>query len=121
MATRITDLVTSKLLDVSAVFRRIDPSRLSHLLAPGVNRIAEEAVAGMAPAGSAGAAVGVGKAALRGLSLEQQAELLALRHRFVAGLTRDMQAHVKEIVNLDEVVVGGMVREKQMLIDLFHR
>jgi uncharacterized membrane protein YheB (UPF0754 family) len=42
MASRITELVTGKLLDVSAVFRRIDPSRLASLLAPGVDRIAEQ-------------------------------------------------------------------------------
>jgi hypothetical protein len=86
-----------------------------------VDHLIEQVVAEMVPAGTGGFAVAAGKATLRGLDPAQQAELLALRHRFVAGLTRDMQAHVGEIVDLNEIVVGGMVREKQMLIDLFQR
>ena len=35
--------------------------------------------------------------------------LLALRHRFVAGLTRDMQQQIEQLVDLREIVVGGMV------------
>mmetsp|Transcript_9708 Transcript_9708/g.32204 ORF Transcript_9708/g.32204 Transcript_9708/m.32204 type:complete len:593 (-) Transcript_9708:155-1933(-) len=121
MAARITDLVTNKLVDVEVVFRRLSPGKLASLLAPGVDRIAEDIVADIAPAGAAQGAVGAGKAVLRGLDPAQQAELLALRHRFVAGLTRDMQANVRQLVDFDEIVVGGMVREKQLLIDLFQR
>jgi len=121
MAQRITDLVTTKLLDVGEVFKRLSPTKVADLLAPGVNRIAEDVVAEMSPAGMGTGAVVAGKAVLRGLDEASQAELLALRQRFVAGLTSDMQRHVREVVDFESIVVGGMVREKQMLIDLFQR
>ncbi|EOD36689.1 hypothetical protein EMIHUDRAFT_462323 [Emiliania huxleyi CCMP1516] len=92
MAARITDLVTNKLVDVEVVFRRLSPGKLASLLGPGVDRIAEDIVADIAPAGAAQGVVGAGKA-----------------------------ASVRQLVDFDEIVVGGMVREKQLLIDLFQR
>ena len=121
MAERLTDMVTTKLLNVRHVFGRLEPDRVSELLAPGVDRIAETVVSEMVPPAGAGAAGAVGRAALRGLPADAQEELAALRHRYVAGLTRDMQRHVDEILDVNEVVVGGMVREKRMLVELFQR
>ena len=121
MAQRLCDLVTGKLLDVRQVFKRLDPDRVAELLTPGVDRIAEQVVAEMVPSGAGAAATAVGRAALRGLPASAQEELSALRHEYVAGLTRDMQRHVKELLDVDEVVVGGMVREKQLLVELFRR
>uniref|UniRef100_A0A7S4B4S3 DUF445 domain-containing protein n=1 Tax=Chrysotila carterae TaxID=13221 RepID=A0A7S4B4S3_CHRCT len=122
MATRLTELVTSKLVDVREVFCRLSPDKLSSLLAPGVNRIVETVVGEMVPQGPARrGAVGAGTAVLRGLSSEQQEALVALRHRFVRDLARDMQDHVDEVLDVKELVVGGMVAEKQLLINLFKR
>ncbi len=121
MAQRITDLVTSQLIDVRECFGRLEPGEVAARLGPGVDTIAETIAAELVPARAAGAATAAGRAALRGLDASDAAELAALRTRFVAGLTRDMQQHVTELVDLDEVVVGGMVREKQLLIDLFRR
>jgi len=121
MAQRITDMVTGQLLNVRQVFGRLDPDHVSRLMAPGVDRIAEQVVVEMVPPGTSSAALGVGRAALRGLPADAQQELLELRHQFVSGLTRDMQQHIDELVDLNEVVVGGMVREKKLLVDLFQR
>ncbi len=33
----------------------------------------------------------------------------------------DVQAKVHELVDLDELMVGGFVREKRMLVELFQR
>jgi hypothetical protein len=104
MAERLTDLVTSKLLSVRAVFHRLDPNRVGELLAPGVDRIAEQVVGDMLPASAASAAGPIGRAALRGLPEAAQEELMMLRHEYVAGLTRDMQKHVDEILDVKEVV-----------------
>mmetsp|Transcript_3567 Transcript_3567/g.9219 ORF Transcript_3567/g.9219 Transcript_3567/m.9219 type:complete len:351 (+) Transcript_3567:406-1458(+) len=114
-------MVTTKLLNVKRVFGRLDPDEVGRLMAPGVDQIASQVVAEMAPAGTSTAALGVGRAALRGLPPDAQAELMQLRHEYVAGLTRDMQVHIDELVDLNEVVVGGMVREKKLLVDLFQR
>ena len=43
------------------------------------------------------------------VSAQAAQELLALRHQFVAGLTRDMQKHIESLVDLREVVVGQLV------------
>ena len=66
----------------------------------------------MSPEGGGATAVALGKAALRGLSTEQQQELLELRHQFVSGLTRDMQDNIDELLDLNEVVVGGLLKPR---------
>ncbi|KAL1498479.1 hypothetical protein AB1Y20_013804 [Prymnesium parvum] len=166
MAQRLTDMVTTKLLNVKQTFGRLNPDEVSRLMAPGVDRIAEQeplaaralshsrafttsrsqplpsltktndrhhaidphtfsssdqVVAELAPAHTSGAALGVGRAFLRGLPDDSKAELLQLRHQYVSGLTRDMQNHIDELVDLNEVVVGGMVKEKKLLVNLFQR
>ena len=49
------------------------------------------------PTSTSVTAVGIGRAALRGLPPESQQELLELRHQFVSGLTRDMQTNIDEV------------------------
>ena len=121
MAQRLTDMVTSKLLSVREVFGRLEPNRVAELLEPGVDRIAEQVVGEMVPSAGRGAVSVVGRATLRGLPEHAQEELAALRRRYVADLTRDMQRHANEVIDVDELVVGGMVREKAMLVSLFQR
>lgn len=93
MASRLTDIVTTKLLDVREVFRRISPRRFSELLAPGVDRIAEQVVGEMMPAGALGRGIGLGagRGALRALPAEAQRELAELRLRYVRDIVRDVQ------------------------------
>ena len=70
-------------------------------------RIAEQVVSEMLPAGGVnGALLDVGKARLRALPPGAAEELLALRHQFVAGLTRDMQQHIESLVDIRELMVG---------------
>lgn len=104
MAERLTDLVTTKLLSVRDVFHRLDADRVGELLSPGVDRISEQIVSDMLPGNVASVAGPVGRAALRGLPEAAQEELMLLRHEYVAGLTRDMQKHVDEILDVKEVV-----------------
>ena len=74
-------------------------------------RIAEQVVSEMLPAGGVnGALLDVGKARLRALPPGAAEELLALRHQFVAGLTRDMQQHIESLVDIRELMVGGMLK-----------
>ena len=121
MAKRLTDIVTTKLVDVKEVFGRIDPARFSELLAPGVDRIAEQVVGEMLPSQGRGIGVGVGRSALRGLTPEAQQQLLELRQRYVADIVKDVQAQATDLVDLEELMVEGFVREKRLLVALFQR
>ena len=107
MAGRLTDIVEGKLLSVPEVFGRLEPDKVAELMAPGVNQIAEQVVSEMLPAGGVNSALlDVGKARLRALPPGAAEELLALRHQFVAGLTRDMQQHIESLVDIRELMVG---------------
>lgn len=122
MASRLTDIVTSKLLDVKQVFARIRPQRFSELLAPGVDKIAEQVVGEMVPSGTTrDVALGAARGALRGLPPEAQRELEELRLRYVRDIVRDVQRRADELLDLDNLMVSGLVREKRMLVDLFKR
>ena len=122
MAGRLTDIVTKQLLDVREVFQRINPTRFSELLSPGVDRIAQTVVGEMLPEGRArGIGVAGATAALRGLPAEAQRELAELRIRYVRDIVGDVQRKCTELVDIDELMVSGLVREKRMLVDLFQR
>jgi uncharacterized membrane protein YheB (UPF0754 family) len=121
MASRLTDIVTTKLLDVKQVFARINPQRFSELLAPGVDRIAEQVVSEILPDEGRRLGLDFGKSALRGLSPAAQRELTELRLRYVRDIVKDVQTNVRELIDLDELMVAGFVREKKMLVDLFKR
>jgi hypothetical protein len=123
MAKRLTDIVTGKLIHVQEVFQRISPQRFSELLAPGVDRIAGQVVSEMLPEAEVArrAGLGVGVSALRGLAPEAQMEMSELRLRFVRDVVKDVQADVDNLIDLDALMVGGFVREKRMLVELFQR
>uniref|UniRef100_A0A7S2CKA4 Uncharacterized protein n=1 Tax=Haptolina brevifila TaxID=156173 RepID=A0A7S2CKA4_9EUKA len=121
MAGRLTDIVTTQLLDVRDVFARISPARFSELLSPGVDRIAEQVVGEMMPTRGRGVGLDVARGALRGLPVEAQEQLAALRLQYVSDIVKDVQARTADMVDLDELMVSGMVREKRLLVNLFQR
>jgi len=106
MATRMVRMVTSSLIDVSQVARRIQPPQIVQLFQPHVPSAVEAAArsAGMSwmvasPMGLAGA--------------------LSLADRFVASFTVRIQENIGDIMDLEHLVVDKMVKEKKLLVELF--
>ncbi|CAM9805798.1 unnamed protein product, partial [Choristocarpus tenellus] len=99
------------------VFRRLSPSQVSRLLSPEVNQIAEGLFADLLP----GKLLWLPQGLSSKLPSQVVDELKGLRRRMLVDLTKDMQKHIKEVLDLKALVVGEMVRDKEMIVGLFQR
>lgn len=106
MAQRMVRMVTSKLIDVEAVGRRVDATRITELLAPALPR-ATQRIADQ---------LGVGLA-LRDPFLRRAVQTEA--QDFVVGFTNRMHDNINEIMDLEGMVVRAMVKDKKLLVELF--
>jgi len=106
MATRMVRMVTSSLIDVEEVFKRLSPEEISRLLVPGLDKelrkISKEVGAGFLYDGPGGYELvqGVAKG-------------------FVASFTRKLQGSIKDVWDLEGMVVSAMVQDKRLLVELF--
>jgi len=97
MSSRMVEMVTSKLLCVPEVFSRLQPQQVSEALLP----LVQESVL---PSWGW----------LRWLSAP------FLTHT-LKQCTLDLQQHIESILSLRELVVGEMLRDRTILVDLFQK
>lgn len=48
-------------------------------------------------------------------------ELKGLRRNMLVGITKDMQKQVTQVLDLKEMVVGEMLRDRSLMVSLFQR
>lgn len=48
-------------------------------------------------------------------------ELKGLRRNMLVGITKDMQQQVTQVLDLKEMVVGEMLRDRSLMVSLFQR
>ena len=115
MAAILTDLMTSKLLDVKEMFGKIHPQRFAEALAPemapAMHRIIEDVARKEAPE------------FWEGLPVYVQAELvkqaMAGAPEFLADVIEDLQNHVYEVLDLKAMVVKLCEANKQDVVRMF--
>eukprot|EP00466_Bigelowiella_natans_P016698 jgi/Bigna1/76825/fgenesh1_pg.44_\ len=96
MSTRMVDMVTSNLICVPEVFGRLSPGKVSECLMPMVQDVM------CVPKG------------LRWLSFPFLSHCLRQS-------TMDLQRHIESILSLKDLVVGEMLRDRTILVDLFQK
>jgi len=106
MAQRMVRMVTSSLIDVREVARRLQPAAVAALLQPLLPAAIEKA----AHEG------GVGWVASSGLTAGWTQRLAG---EFVTSFTVKMQDNIQDIMDLEHLVVTKMVQEKKLLVELF--
>jgi hypothetical protein len=122
MAGRLVDTL-SKLIDLPTVFARLEPSTCAYLLLPGVVQMLPGIVGALVPAAAGGwaktAANGVAASTWGGLPADTRGLLLARTRGFVEGTVREMQERIGSMVDLRGLVVGEMLLNRRVLVDLF--
>lgn len=98
MASRLVDIITTRLLSLREAFGRLDPSHMAELLAPAV----QEAVRRDCGEGWA--------AALR-----------PVLPWVLTRLVRNLQTEIDGVLDLKSVVMSAFVRDKEVLVDLFQK
>lgn len=123
MASRMVDTLL-KLIDLRVVFRRLDPARVTALLMPGVQVMIPDVIRGLVPTSAdwlRGTAASLAGATFAGLPRDVKAQVTAQTQAFVAGVVRDMQHSIDSLIDLRGLVVGEMLRDRRLLVDLFQR
>ncbi|CAM9630507.1 unnamed protein product, partial [Discosporangium mesarthrocarpum] len=115
MAERMVDMVTTQLLDVQEVFRRLSPRRVACLLGPEVNKIVDGVCGDVLPPNLLWLPRGLASR----LPLPAVDELKSLRYRMLVDLTKDMQANINKVLDIKDLVISEMVRDKSMIVGLF--
>lgn len=121
MSGMMVDMVTTHLLDVDALFKRLQPGKIAELLAPEMNKIVQQVVSEIVPLPSLlqsyVSAFGQG---MNILTLGMPGLLKGLVQRaFARGLVRNMQDAVPVILDLKESVVTTMLSNRILLVNLF--
>ncbi|CAM9585691.1 unnamed protein product [Scytosiphon promiscuus] len=117
MAERMVDMVTTQLVDVEEIFGRLSPGKIARLLGPEIDTIVQDVYGELAPKplawlpGSFGA----------GLVPQAVDELKGLRRSMLVGITKDMQKQVTQVLDLKQMVVGEMLRDRSLMVSLFQR
>ena len=122
MSGRIVDMVTTKLIDVSSVFRRLDPVEVATLMTPEVNAMASSIASEALPTSLRRCLKGLGGL---GLGLQSDSTMMKrlcdIQRSMLEGLTRDMQRDLAGVLDIRALVVEELSRDKRVLVDLFKK
>jgi uncharacterized membrane protein YheB (UPF0754 family) len=122
MSGRIVDMVTTKLIDVPSVFRRLDPAQVATLMEPEVELMASSIASEALPATLRRFLKGLGGL---GLGLQSDSDMVrrlrAIERQMLEGLTRDMQRNLNGILDVRALVVEELSRDKRVLVNLFKK
>eukprot|EP00808_Paulinella_micropora_P020819 g28620.t1 len=98
MAIRLVHVVTSKLLRLTEAFAQVDPDQLATLLQPTIS----DAIRRDAPNGE-----------------WWSWALQPFLHWALKGVVVEIQNHIEDVLDLEEVVMNAFLRDKAVLVDLF--
>ena len=118
MSIAMVEMVTTHLLTVKEVFARLDPNKVSEILAPEVPGLVQEMVNDILPMKWMKVLPGF---LYRGFESTQQRVLRFFTKGFIKQLTIGMQQNIDSIFNLQSCVVTQMLQDRSMLGQLFQK
>ena len=117
MATICVDLMTSRLLDLSHLFQRIESNQVADLLAPGIEEhaeaVVEEVLQRRYPR--------LWKAMPEGLKEKARERLKSEIPLVVDKFMKDLRNDLESFVDIKSLVVGAFVRNRGLLNEFFWR
>lgn len=115
----MVNMVTTQLLNIEEVFRRLDPAVVATLLGPEVPKLLESIAAeALPPSGFAPKLFRAFFFALPGRAISTMA---GLNRSFLEGLTVGMQDNIGALLNIKNCVIDQMMQDKALLGELFRK
>jgi uncharacterized membrane protein YheB (UPF0754 family) len=116
MASISFDLMTTRLLNIQEVFKRLDPAKFAEVMDDAVlllmdNKVVNEVAMEYMPQTWSG----MPKEVKDGIVVIADSESNAFMTEFMA----DMQAHVDDVVNIKEMCVNACVQNKDLIVEIF--
>lgn len=122
MSEAMVTMVTSQLLSVQEVFRRLEPQKLADLLAPEVPKLGQSIVEDVLPNTSWGSALAnLPRAVFVGLPSYTKDIIQKMNHNFLKDFVIAMQDNIDSLLNVRNCVVNQMLMDRTMLGTLFQK
>ena len=128
MTEAMVEMVTTQLLSIQDVFRRLDPRKVAQLLAPEVPKLGMSIVEDIvqetvpkSPSSLIHSIISLPKAIIIGLPSQTKDLLNHFNHQFLRGFTVAMQDNIDKIFNIRNCVVEQMVLDRAKLGQLFQK
>ena len=117
MSATMVNMVTTQLLNVQEVFRRLDPKVCAELLAPEVPKLGQNILDESFPRWLAQ----FPKTVFDGLPTETVDWLREKNLRFLRGLTIGMQDNIDSLLSVKNCVINQMMQDRSLLGTLFKK
>lgn len=118
MSETMVNMVTTQLLNVEEVFRRLDPNIVASTLGPEVPKLMESIGEEIVPLSWAQK---VGRALFFSLPGRTQAAMSEANHRFLHDFTVSMQDNIGALLNIKNCVIDQMMQDRSLLGQLFRK
>ena len=117
MSDTMVTMVTTQLLNVQEVFRRLDPKVCAELLAPEVPKLGQDILDESFPSWLAQ----FPKTIFDGLPTETVEWIRLKNLRFLRGLTIGMQDNIDSLLSVKNCVINQMMQDRSLLGTLFKK
>lgn len=130
MSETMVQMVTSQLLSVQEVFKRLDPSCVADLLAPEVPKLSQSVLDDILHTtlplkgkgkGLAKSLSSLPAAVFEGLPQQSKEIIAKMNHTFLKDFTKAMQEQISSLLNLKNCVTRQMMMDRTMLGSLFQK
>jgi len=120
MSESMVQMVTSQLLSVQQVFRRLDPNKVALLLAPEVPKLSQSILDDILPKNIFSLS-SLPQNVYAGLPQHTRGIIQKMNHVFLKDFTIAMQDQIGSLLNVRNCVVDQMMMDRTMLGNLFRK
>ena len=118
MSDTMVNMVTTQLLDVEEVFRRLDPREVARCLGPEVPKLVQSIGEEVVPLSRVDKLC---RAAFLSLPARTISSMNSINSQFLQGLTVSMQNNILSLLNIKNCVIDQMMQDRALLGQLFRK
>lgn len=119
MSDTMVNMVTTQLLNIEEVFRRLDPNEVAKLLSPEVPKLVDSIATDILSPYSSYSTVP--RALFYTLPIKFLSVMSSMNHKFLHDFTVAMQNNIGSLLNIKNCVIDQMMQDRTLLGKLFRK
>ncbi|KAL7465386.1 hypothetical protein ACHAXS_005710 [Conticribra weissflogii] len=118
MSEAMVNMVTTQLLNIEEVFRRLDPKVVADLLSPEVPKLMQSIADDMSPLAKL---TTIPRATILSFPMRVISNMASMNHKFLHDFTLGMQDNIGALLNVKNCVIDQMMQDRALLGKLFKK
>jgi len=118
MSDTMVNMVTTQLLNIEEVFRRLDPNEVAKLLGPEVPKLVNSIAEDISPYAKLST---IPRALFFSLPMKVVSMMSSMNHKFLHDFTVAMQDNIGGLLNVKNCVIDQMMQDRALLGKLFRK